>query len=180
MRKSIPLVSTIAMTALFALAAPATAATPAAPATPATATGHGAVVSFRLAPPNTAVSPDGGTMAAPGDWIKVGGGGSFEPATGSVRAGGTFTHYSADGTVHCAGTWRATQVTGWTDFGRGGGSAALRVTHYCSTMGEVHTDIPMTVTSTRNAPPGSSYVAGTTVGEFTVPTGGKVTITISR
>jgi hypothetical protein len=174
MRRSIPLVPAVAMAALFALAAPATSAT--------TTTDHGTAVEFRLAPPNTAVSPDGGTMAAPGDSIKVGGGGTFVPATGWVRAGGTFTHYSADGTVHCTGTWQANELTGWTDFGHGrGGSIALRVTHFCSTMGEVHTGIPMTVTSTRHAPAGSPYAPGTTVAEFTVPTGGKVTITtISR
>ncbi|HEU5155727.1 MAG TPA: hypothetical protein VFU43_01940 [Streptosporangiaceae bacterium] len=110
------------------------------------------------------------------------GGGRFDPATGSVRAGGEFTHYAADGSVHCGGTWQATELTGWTDFGgrrrgRHGGVISLRVTHHCSTMGEVHTDIPMTVTSTLNAPSGSGYVAGTTVADFTQPTGGKVTIT---
>jgi hypothetical protein len=173
MGRSIALVPVVAMTAFFALVSPATAAT-----TAQRPAAHKTVVAFRLAPPNTAVSPDGGMMAAPGDRIKVDGGGSFVPATAKVWAGGRFTHYGADGTVHCTGTWKATKLTGWTDFGRGrGGSVSLQVTHYCSTMGEVHTDIPMTVTSAPHAPAGSPYVTGTTVAEFTQPTGGNVTIT---
>jgi hypothetical protein len=51
---------------------------------------------------------------------------------------------------------------------------SLKVTHYCKTMGMVMGGIPMTVTSTVNAPAGSSYVEGTTVCDFTVPTGGRV------
>ncbi len=173
-------ISRIAVTAsaLVALAAPAI---PAAASTQVTAKTRGPVVSFRLTPPNTATSPDGGMMAAPGDRIRISGGGIFDPATRAVHAGGRFTHYTADGTVHCAGTWKATELTGWTDFGgrrqgRHGGVVSLRVTHYCSTMGEVHTDIPMTVTSTLHAPSGSAYTAGTTVADFTMPTGGRVVI----
>lgn len=68
-----------------------------------------------------------------------------------------------------------------TDFGgrqhgRHGGVLSLVVTHYCMTMGEVHTGIPMTVTSTLNAPPGSAYTEGTTVADFTRPIGGGVSI----
>ena len=69
-------------------------------------------------------------------------------------------HHNADGTVHCRGCWKATAVIGWTDFGGGharhgrhGGALSLMVTHYCTTMGKVQTGIPMTVTSTLNAPP---------------------------
>ena len=43
-------------------------------------------------------------------------------------------------------------------------------------MGMTMTGIPMTVTSTVDAPAGSSYVEGTTVGDFTQPTGGGVEI----
>ena len=118
-------------------------------------------------------------MASPGDWIAVTGHGSFSPASGAVHATGAFVHHNADGTVHCRGTWTATALTGWTDFsgdreGRHGGIISMLVTHRCPTMGEVHTGIPMTLTSMRNAPPGT--VEGVAVGEFTVPTGGRVLI----
>jgi len=49
---------------------------------------------------------------------------------------------------------------------------AAPVTHYCTTMGMTMTGIPMTVTSTVNAPPG--YVQGTTVCDFTQPVAGAV------
>jgi hypothetical protein len=138
--------------------------------------------SFALVTPNTAVAPIAGMMASPGDSIRVTGAGWFDPKTKTVHAGGAFIHDNADGTVHCRGTWKATALTGWTDFGarggyRHGGVISLLVTHYCPAMGEVHTGIPMTVTSALNAPPGSTYTTGVTVGDFTVPTGGKVRIT---
>src|SRR5512135_3824743 len=153
------------------------------PTAPATATAparaRASVVSFRLAPPNTAVAPTRGKMATAGDSIRVTGGGTVTVG-GPVDAKGGFVHYNADGTVHCRGWWKATAVTGWTDFGGGngrhgrhGGVLSLVVTHYCTTMGEVHTGIPMTVTSTLNAPPGSAYTEGTTAADFTRPTGGR-------
>jgi hypothetical protein len=154
--------------------------TVAAAGTTSTAAPH-TVLAFALVTPNTAVADRGGMMAAPGDWIAVTGGGIFTPATGAVHAGGGFVHHSADGTVHCEGTWTATALTGWTSFGvsregRHGGVVSLLVTHHCTTMDEVHLGIPMTVTSTRQAPSGSGHVEGVTVGEFTRPTGGTVVI----
>jgi hypothetical protein len=134
---------------------------------------------FTLLTPNTATAPQAGSMAAAGDWIAITGHGSFTPATGAVRASGVFVHHNADGTVHCLGTWTATALTGWTDFGgaregRHGGIISMLVKHRCATMGQVHTGIPMTVTSARNGPAGT--VEGVTVGDFTVPTGGHVLI----
>jgi hypothetical protein len=153
------------------------------PAAPALATGTtpDSVYSFVLAPPNTAVSPSGGTMSAAGDWIRVKGSGRFDPATHTVAAGGWFVHYSSTGAVLCKGTWKATGFTSFTGFGgsaRGdeGGVLSIVVTHYCKAMGMTMTGIPMTVTSTEDAPAGSSYVEGTTVGDFTRPTGGAVRI----
>src|SRR6266511_1632882 len=58
--------------------------------------------------------------------------------------------------------------------GKHGEIVALLVPHPRTTMGDVHTRIPMTVTSTRNAPPGSNDVEGVTVGGFAQPTGGTV------
>ena len=162
---------------ILALLPPATAEA----AGTTTATSQHSIFVFALITPNTAVAPSGGMMTAPGDWIEVTGGGAFTPMTATVHAGGGFVHHNANGTVHCRGTWTATALTGWTDFGasrngRHGGIVAMLVTHHCTTMGEVHTGIPMIVTSIHNAPPGSNYVEGTTVGEFTQPTGGTVVI----
>ena len=54
------------------------------------------------------------------------------------------------------------------------GIVSMLVTHYCATTGEIHTGIPMTVTSTRSAPAGSSYAGGITVAEFTQSCAGTV------
>jgi hypothetical protein len=137
-----------------------------APALAATATTY----SFDLATVNTALSPGGGMMASPGDTISVTGSGIFDPAARTIRAKGSFVHYSATGAVVCQGTWKATGFTSFTDFGindqgEEGGVLSLVVTHYCKTMGMTMTGIPMTVTSTVNAPTG--YTQGTTVCDFT-------------
>jgi hypothetical protein len=175
MRRTLTLICGTALMTL-ALLVPAGAAS----ATPTTAR-HGNVFSFALVTPNTAVAPSGGMMAAPGDWIEVTGGGGFNPATGAVHAGGAFVHHNVDGTLACRGTWWATALTGWTDLSaarsrRHGGIVSMLVTHSCATTGEIHTGIPMTVTSTRNVPDGSAYVEGVTVGEFTQSTAGTVVI----
>lgn len=148
---------------------------------PALATGGATdpAYSFSLAPANTAVAPAGGMMASAGDSISVKGSGTFDPGAGTVTAKGTFVHYSSTGAVICKGTWRATGFGGFTDFGSDGqgdegGVLSIVVTHYCTTLGMTMTGIPMTVTSTVNAPAG--YTEGTTVGDFTTPTGGGVEI----
>jgi hypothetical protein len=143
------------------------------PALAATAT---STYSFDLATVNTATSPNGGTMCGTtmaGDTMTVTGSGTFNPAAKIIRAKGTFVHYSATGTVRCQGTWKATSFTdfGANDQGEEGGMLSMVVTHYC-TMGMTMTGIPMTVTSTVNAP--SGYAQGTTVGDFTQATGGTV------
>jgi hypothetical protein len=160
--------------------------TPAAPAMagPIRAAGgaHGGVVSFWLRPGAVATAPAGGMMAEPGDRMVVTGGGLAQLDTGAVHAGGIFVHYRADGTVHCRGTWQATDLTGWTDFGaaphhRRGGVVGLLVTHHCTTMGEDHTGIPMTVTAAVGDAPATA-VTGVTMGEFTVPAGGGVQLAV--
>jgi hypothetical protein len=55
--------------------------------------------------------------------------------------------------------------------GEEGGVLSIVVTHYYTTMG---------MTSTVGAPAGSTYVEGTTVGDFTQPTGGGVEIQPGR
>ncbi len=127
---------------------------------------------FTLMGPNTALAPSGPHA---GDTIRVTGSGTFEPAAGTIVASGSFTHVNADGTVHERGTWQASGLTGFTGFGgpspgRQGGVLWLVVTHFPN--GEApHPGIAMRVTSAINAPPG--VVEGTTVGGFTVKTGGK-------
>jgi hypothetical protein len=98
-----------------------------------------------------------------------------------VAAQGTFVHYNSADIVVCKGTWVATGFTSFTYFGtdqqgHAGGALSIVVTHYCKTMNMVMTGIPMTVTSTVDAPHGVGYVAGTTVCDFATPTGGSVTI----
>jgi hypothetical protein len=138
--------------------------------------------SFDLAKASTAISPSGGTICGttmPGDWISVTGSGTFDTAAKTIQGKGSFVHYNASGTVMCQGTWKATGYTSFTDFGANdqgqqGGVLAMTVTHYCKTMGMTMTGIPMTVTSTVNAPAG--YTEGATVGDFTQPTGGTIVI----
>lgn len=147
----------------------------------ASATSHDISYSFVLAPANTAVSPSGGVMASPGDWISVKGSGTFDPSAKTVAAQGTFVHYNSADIVVCMGTWVATGFTSFTYFGADkqghtGGTLSIVVTHYCKTMNTVMTGIPMTVTSTVGAPPGAGYVEGTTVCDFSTPTGGTVKI----
>lgn len=164
---------------LGAVVASATALFAGSPALATTAT---STYSFDLATANTAVSPYGGTICGTttaGDWISVKGSGTFDPAAKTIQAKGSFVHYNSSGTVMCQGTWKATGFTNFTDFGtndqgQDGGVLSMVVTHYCTTMGMTMTGIPMTVTSTVNASAG--YTEGTTVGDFTQPTGGTVVI----
>ena len=147
---------------------------PALAATPTTHTVH----SFDLTSGDTATAPAAGMMAAAGDSIRVKGSGTFDPIARTVKASGKFVHY-ADGIVHCQGTWKATDFTSFVDFGvnndgQEGGVLSLVVSHYCTTMGMTMTGIPMTVTSTVKVPAGYVAVAGITVGDFTLPTGGSV------
>jgi len=127
---------------------------------------------FNLVGPNTALAPSGPHA---GDTIRVTGSGSFDPAARTIMGSGSFTHFNADGTVHQRGTWRGTGFTSFTGFGgpspgQQGGVLWMVVTHFPN--GEApHPGIPMSVTSTVNAPPG--LIQGTTVCEFTVKTGGK-------
>jgi hypothetical protein len=168
-RVKLMLTSAIAVTAvLFAAAASASA----------DGTSARSAYSFAVLA-NTAVSPSGGMMGSPGDRISVTGAGTFNPASRTVHAAGVFAHYTPSGAIHCRGMWWATDFTSFVGFGANrsgqvGGVLSIVVTHQCTTMGMTMTGIPMTVTSTVNAP--SGYRQGTTVGEFTQPLGGAVAI----
>jgi hypothetical protein len=173
MRRILALASIAALTLLASIAS----SSPALAATPSANSGHNQL-SFALITPNTAVAPSG-------DRITVTGWGTFDLMAGTVHARGTFVHRNANGMLQCRGVWWATSLTGWTDFSVGptrkhGGLVSMLVTHYCFTTGEIHTGIPMTVTSTRNAPAGSSFVEGVTVAEFTRSSAGTVIIRSCR
>src|SRR3989442_8180465 len=155
MRRTLTLIAGAALV-LLALVLPATAAQ----AASTDRSTKPPVFTFTLITPNTATAPQAGPMASPGDWIAVTGHGTFSPTTGAVHATGTFVHHNADGTVACRGTWTATALTGWTDFGPGrsgrhGGGLSTLVAHYCPTMGGGDTRPPLTPTPTPHAPPGS-------------------------
>lgn len=74
-------------------------------------------------------------MAANGDTVKVIGAGRFGTSTKSAFGGGTFEHRASDGTLRGAGTWTATRLLTFQDYGCGlagnpnlcGGRAALAV-----------------------------------------------------
>jgi hypothetical protein len=165
---------------LMLTCAVAVAAVSLAPAASASAAGPAKRSAYSFAVlANTATSPSGGMMGSPGDRISVTGAGTFNTARRTVQAAGVFAHYTAEGALHCKGTWWATDFTDFVAFGanrsgRVGGVLSIVVTHECADMGMTMTGIPMTVTSTLNAPAGS--VQGTTVGEFTEPLGGAVAI----
>jgi hypothetical protein len=147
----------------------------------APASASGTVYSFRLVQPNTALATVFDEHHHPGDWIRVTGSGTFDPAANRVQAEGSFTHYNADGSVHLRGTWVATGITSFTAY-QGpkpvqlGGVLWLTVAHFlqdgtpCDCMGTG--GVPMSVTSAAWAPPGT--VTGTTMGPFQQPTGGSV------
>jgi len=73
-----------------------------------------------------------------------------------------------------------TSLTGFGTSRRGdeGGVLSIVVTHYYTTMTMTMTmtNIPMAVTSTVHAPARSTYAEGTTVADFSQPTGGAVEI----
>lgn len=93
----------------------------------------------------------------------------------TVVAGGLFTHLGAGGTVHERGRWRATTLTSFTSFGgpspgRQGGMLWLVVTHFHQGKAP-HEEDPDERDLHRQRPTG--YLEGTTVGKFTVKTGGR-------
>lgn len=152
----------------------------------ATAAAEDATYSFRLVGPNTAVTAVSDEHHEVGDYIRVTGSGTFNPSSGTVEAGGAWTHFNADGSIHLRGTWEALSLTSFTPTGGPkpslqGGVLALVVAHYDEngdpcTCGDHGSGIAMTVTSSINLAEGSE--AGTTVGHFTDPTGGDVRFSI--
>lgn len=129
---------------------------------------------FVLSPPNTA--RDLGT----GNTIRVAGSGSFEDG-GTVVAHGSFTRFNDTGAVIDKGTWEATDFVDFISFGGPnpglqGGELDLKVTLFPK-GGAPEPDTDMNVFCCIAAvPPCFTLLPvraeGTTVGSFTVKTGG--------
>ncbi len=81
-------------------------------------------------------------VAENGDTVKVIGTGTFDTSTKSATGGGTFEHRAPDGTLRGTGTWTATGLVTFQDYGCGfadnpnlcGGRAALAVHLVAGTM----------------------------------------------
>ncbi len=129
---------------------------------------------YVLSPPNTAENP------ATGNTIRVAGSGSFNAGGGTVVAHGSFTRFTAAGAVIDKGTWEATDFVDFDSFGGPnpgfqGGELSLEVTLFPK-GGDPEPDTAMNVFCCINADPPCFTLPfraeGTTVGSFTVKTGG--------
>ena len=80
--------------------------------TPALAGGQTKTFLLELEVPNTAMAPNGDTVAITGE-------GQFSIFPNSVDAEGTFTHSNSGGTVLATGTWEATSLLTYQSFGCG-------------------------------------------------------------
>ena len=80
--------------------------------TPALAAGETQTFMLVLEEPNTAMAPNGDTVAITAE-------GEFSVFPKSVDAEGTFVHSSSGGTVLATGTWEATALLSYQSFGCG-------------------------------------------------------------
>ena len=130
--------------------------------------------SFNMGPPNTAETSSGKT-------IRVSGAGSFDSGGDTVVAHGSFTRFNAAGAVIDRGTWEATDFVSFNnaDFGGPspgfqGGILTIKVTLFPH-GGTPETNVTMIITCCVFGP-GSciegATVVGTSVGDFTIKTGG--------
>jgi hypothetical protein len=79
---------------------------------PASATGETQTFLLVLDEPNTAVAPNGDTVAITGE-------GEFSVFPNSVEAEGEFVHRNSAGTVLASGTWSATSLLSYQSYGCG-------------------------------------------------------------
>ncbi len=111
------------------------------------------------------------SSAPNGDVLSLAGAGTFSTHPGSATGGGTFTHANASGTVLVTGTWTATGLVSFVDFGIAselvdllppgstGGRVVLRV-HISPAAGGPGFDALMTVIcDLESNPPGQEEVA---------------------
>src|SRR5919201_1948649 len=95
-----------------ALAAVFTLAVCLAASMPASAAGETQTFQLVLEEPNTAVAPNGDTVAITGE-------GEFSVFPNSVEAEGEFVHRNSAGTVLATGTWSATSLLSYQSYGCG-------------------------------------------------------------
>ena len=124
--------------------------------------------SFNLFVPNTAENP------TTGDVIRVTGAGVFDPVAGTVSGKGSFTHRDSTGRLVARGVWVATGFTAFESFGgpsngQQGGVLTITATLF-ATNGTVVPDVTIEITCLVNTPGG--FEEGTTVGDFSMKTGG--------
>ena len=138
-----------------------------------TAVAGGTTISFNLTPPNFTMAPSGPFA---GDTIRTTGSGTFDASSGSIVASGSFTHSRPDGTIVARGTWVATAFTsfngpfGGVNPGLQGGQLFFTAT-LVPEGGSPLAGVPMGITCIHGSPP-PGLEEGTTVGDFTKPTGG--------
>jgi len=124
-------------------------------------------ISFNLISPNTATDP------STGDIIRTTGSGSFDVSASTIVASGSFTHTTAGGSVVARGTWAASAFTSFEGFGGPNPGTQGGVLTFSATLSPVgDSPVLVTVTCLVNKPTGFTGKEGTTVGAFTVKTGG--------
>jgi hypothetical protein len=136
------------------------------------AAASGTSVGFNLVGPQS-TKADSGPFA--GDTLQTTGSGSFD-TSGSIVAGGSFTHFKANGTVFARGTWQATSFVSFTSFGgknpgSQGGELNFIATFFPNGETPV-TGLSVTVVCRIDAPSGFTKPEGVTVGNFTDVTRG--------
>jgi hypothetical protein len=105
----------------------------------------------------------------------VTGSGTFDTSTEAIVASGSFTHTHPNGSIVARGTWVATAFTSFVGFGGPspgfqGGQLGFTATLFPDT-GSPQTGIPVSITCLFGSPP-AGLEEGTTVGDFTMKTGG--------
>lgn len=136
------------------------------------------IFGFNLIKPNTAQAASGPFM---GDTLRTTGSGSFNTVTHSIMGSGSFTHIKADGTVFARGTWEATSFVSFKSFGGPNPGLQGGVLLFLATLfpegGIPMPGLAVTFTCKINASPGTQD--GTTVGDFTIITGGETLLHVN-
>lgn len=147
------LVMLIAVTSTFPVVLPAVASA--------------TVFGFNLVGPQSTIAVSGPIA---GDTLRTTGSGSFDTATDTIVASGSFTHIKADGTVFDKGTWQATSFISFTAFGGpnpGLQGGELKFDASFSPDGGTPSTRLVTVVCRIDAPSGFTGSEGVTVGLFT-------------
>jgi hypothetical protein len=127
--------------------------------------------SFTFIKPNTAENP------STGDTIRMTGSGSFDTSSLSIVASGSFTHTTASGTVVARGTWQATSpIIGFMSIGGPNPGEQAGLLRFKATLvpdvGPSISDLIVTFTCVFDGFTLPGLKDGTTIGAFTIITGG--------